>query len=195
MVLTSMRVGRDRRMPGQPDHRRQQHHAIEPANPRVRGAQQNRRPHGLRERKDRRRAVRKHDLVDEAFEIDLIFGKVAHIALAPVAQRTVRHALPAPVQGCDREAAGPQVAHGFEIFLDEFGAALEQADRAPAAGRRSPARKPQRYAVAGFQRPRHDISWHRIGGDGNERHDLRAALGSRLIAGYQRGSIRPEPAQ
>ena len=95
----------------QPDHRRQQHHAVEPArSSRMGGAQQNRRTHGLGKRKERRRTVRQNDLVDEAVEIDLIFIEIAHIAFAWVAQRTVRHPLPAPVERRDREAARAQVA-------------------------------------------------------------------------------------
>ena len=94
-------------------------------------------------RKERRRTVRKNDLVDEAVEIDLIFIEIAHIAFAWVAQRTVRHPLPAPVERCDREAARTQVPHGLEILLDEFGAALEQAHRTLAARWRRPAREPQ----------------------------------------------------
>src|SRR3977135_2739361 len=117
MALTSMRVGRDRRIPGSP---------IIGASSTMRS---NQRDPASRGRDQSRRA---------------------------------------------REAAGTQVAHGLEIFLDEFGAALEQANRAPAAWRRGPAREPQRYPVAGLQGSRHDVGWHRIGGNGNEGHDLRA---------------------
>ncbi len=58
-------------------------------------------------------------------------------------ERAFGAALPAPVDRGDGEAARAQFAHGLEIFLDEFGAALEQAHRALAAGRRMPARKAQ----------------------------------------------------
>ena len=88
----------------------------------------------------------------------------------------------------DGKAARAQVAHGLEIFLDEFGAALEQADRALAAGRRRPARKAQRDAVGRLQRAGDHILGHRIGGDGNEGHDCGGRLRGRrrLIAGRTR---------
>src|SRR4051812_49651142 len=149
----------------------------------MRGAQQNRRTHGLGECKEWRRTVRKDDVVDEAVEIDLIFIEVAYIAFVWVAQRTVRHPLPAPVEGRDREAARTQIPHGLEILLDEFGAALEQAHRALAARWRVPAREPQRHPVAGLEGSRHNVRRHGIGGGGDEGHDLRARWGARLIAG------------
>jgi hypothetical protein len=143
--------------------------------PGIGGAQQNRGTHGLPEREQRRRAVRKNDLVDEGFEIDLILREIPHVAFARVAQRPVRQALSAPIEGGDGEPAGAQVAHGLEIFLDEFGATLKQADRALAAGRRLPARETQGHAVGGLDGPGDDGVGHRIGGNGNEVHAGRLA--------------------
>ena len=168
-----MRVVSGPAHPRQRDHGREQHHAIEPAMPGMGRAQENRRAHGMRQRKDRRRTVRQHDLVDEGFEVDLVLREIAHVAFAPIAQRAFRHPLPAPVERGDREAARAQVAHGLEIFLDELGAALEQADRALAPRRRRPAREAQFDAVAGLEGSRDGAVGHRIGGDGDEGHDLR----------------------
>ena len=80
-------------------------------------------------------------------------------------------ALPPPVDGRDRKAARAQFAHRLEIFLDEFGAALEQADGALAARRRMPARKAQARRHRCLERAGDNIVGHRIGGDGNEVHE------------------------
>src|SRR5512144_372595 len=125
----------------------------------------------MSERKDWRRAIGKNNLLDEAVEIDLIFRETAHVALAPIGQRAVRHSLPAPVQCCDCEAASPQVAHSLEIFLDKVRPSLKQANRALAARRWGPPRKTQRYSVGSFQRSRDDIGRHWIGRVRNEAHD------------------------
>ena len=58
------------------------------------------------------------------------------MAFAPIAQRALGQALAAPVERRDGKAAGAQIAHGLEIFFDALGAALENADRALAPGRR-----------------------------------------------------------
>ena len=114
-------------------------------------------------------------------------------------ERALGQALPAPVEGGDGKAARAQLAHGLEIFLDEFGAALEQAHRALAARRRMPARKAQGHAVARLERAGDHVFGHRIGGDGNEIHALarsgldlmgRRSKPARLIAcAGERGSI------
>ncbi len=100
----------------------------------------------------RRRTVGQHDVVDEGFEVDLVVGESPHVALARIAQRALRPALPAPVDRRDREAARAQVAHGLEVFFDELGASLEQADGALAPGRRLPAGEAKLDPVAGLER-------------------------------------------
>jgi len=52
------------------------------------------------------------------------------MALGAVTQQPLRQALAAPVKGGDDEAARKQLADDLEIFLDEFGAALEHRHRA-----------------------------------------------------------------
>ena len=44
-----------------------------------------RRAGGMAERENRRRTIRQHDLAHEGFEIVIVFGEVAHMALAAVA--------------------------------------------------------------------------------------------------------------
>ena len=119
----------------------------------------------VRQGEKRRRAIRQHDLANKGIEIDVVAGKVPDIALARVAQRPIRQALPAPVERGHREAAGAQIAHGLEIFLDEFGAALEQAHGALAPRRRRKARKAQRDAVRSLQGSGHHVLGDRIGWD------------------------------
>ena len=174
----------------QRDHRRQQHHAIEPPVSGVSGVQQDRCAHGLAECKQRRRAVRENDLVDEALEINLVLGEIAHVTLARVAERPLRHALAAPIEGGDREAAGAQVAHGLEIFLDEFRAPLKQAHRTLAAARRRPARKTQRDPIGRLEGAGDDVVGHRIGGNGDEGHDL---CGGLARTPYSRAAVRLNP--
>jgi hypothetical protein len=129
----------------------------------------------------RRRTIRQHDFAHEGFDVALILREVAHVALERIAQRPLRTALPAPIHGRDREAARAEVAHGLEIFLDEFGAALEQADGALAAGRRRKTREAKTDAVLRLQHARDGIVGHRIGWDGNEGHCESCAAGARLI--------------
>src|ERR1700682_2353435 len=104
--------------------------------PRVSGAQKNGRAHGMGERKDRRGTIRKDNLMDESFQINLVLREVAHVTLAPIPQRPLGSSLAAPIERGHGKTAGAQVAHGFEIFLDELGASLEQTHRALAARRR-----------------------------------------------------------
>src|SRR4029453_5855059 len=60
-----------------------------------------------------------------------------------------RSARPAPIEDRHGKAPGAELAHALEIFLDEFGAALEDADRAaPLAQRRLPAGVAQAHALA-----------------------------------------------
>ena len=91
--------------------------------------------------------------MDEGGEVDVVVGEAAHIALARIAQEPLRAALPAPVEHGDGKAARAQIAHGLEIFLDEFGAAGKQAHGALAARRRIPARKAQLTPSGVFSMP------------------------------------------
>ena len=75
--------------------------------------------------------------------------KSRDIPLALVAQPMLRQALPAPVHGGDGEAALARVVDHLEVFLDELGAAVEQAQRALASGRRREARKAKLDPVGG----------------------------------------------
>ena len=113
----------------------------------------------------------------ESFEIELILVEAAHISFARILERALRHPLPAPIDRGDRKAARAQIAHGLEIFLDELGAALEQADRALAPGRRRPAREAHGYAVAGLEHAGDDVVRHRIGGNGDKVHRGRPQRG------------------
>src|SRR5215472_3126291 len=156
----------------------------------VSGVQQDRCAHGLPERKQRRGAVRENDLVDEALEIDLVFGEISYVTLARVAERPLRHALAAPIEGNYRKAAGAQIAHGLEIFLDEFRTPLKQAHRTLAAARRRPARKAQRDPIGRLEGAGDDVVGHRIGGNGDEGHDL---CGGLTRTPYSRAAVRLNP--
>ena len=125
----------------------------------------------MADREDRRRTIRQHDLLHEGFEVVLVFGEIADVTLARIGELALGAALPAPVERRDGKAARAQFAHRLEIFFDELGAALEEADRALAAGRRMPAREAQAHAVARLERAGDDIFGHRIGGNGNEIHE------------------------
>ena len=96
----------------------------------------------MRQREVRWRAIRQHHLLHEGLDVDFEIGEIADITLARIAQAPRRMALPAPVDHRHREAAVAQVAHRFEIFFDLLAATGEDADRALAARRRRPARKP-----------------------------------------------------
>jgi hypothetical protein len=135
----------------EPDHRRAQHHAVEPSVPVRRRPHQHRGTHRMPEREKRRRTVRQHDFLHEGFEIDVVLGKAAHMALAAVAQPPLGQALPAPIQGRHGKSARAQIADQLEILLDELGPALKNADGALAAGRRLPARIPERHPVGRLQ--------------------------------------------
>src|SRR6187401_3501456 len=104
----------------------------------------------MTDREDRRRAIRQHDLLHQHFDVTLVFREVTDMALARIGQRALGAALPPPVHCRDGKAAGAQLAHGLEILLDEFGAALEQTHGALAARWRTPARKANTDAVARF---------------------------------------------
>jgi hypothetical protein len=135
---------------------------------------------------DRRRTVGQHDLLHEGLEVVLVFREIADMAFARIAELALGAALPAPIKRGNRKAARAQLAHGLEIFLDEFGAALEQADRALAAGRRMPTREAQADAVAGLDCAGNDIVRHRIGWDRDEIHENFKSLASsaRSLAPY-----------
>ena len=120
---------------------------------------------------ERRRAIGQHDLLHEGFEVVLVVGEIADVTLARIGELALGAALPAPIERGDGKAARAQFAHRLEIFLDELGAALEDADRALAAGRRMPARETQAYAVAGLERAGDNVFRHGIGWNGNEIHE------------------------
>ncbi len=122
------------------DQRRGQHHAVEPAVAAMGGADEDRGAGGMAERKDRRRAIRQHDFAHERFEIGVVFGEIAHITFAAVAERAVGQALAAPVERRDRKSPRAQIAHRLEIFFDPLAAALKDAHGAAPARRRLPAR-------------------------------------------------------
>ena len=153
------------------DQRRRQHHAVEPAVAAMRGADQHRRAGGMTDGENRRRAIRQHDLAHEGLEIAVVFGEVAHIALAPIAERAIGQALTAPIERRDRKAARAQIAHRLEIFFDPFGAALQDAHRAATPGRRLPARKAQGHAIGRFEHAGDEIVRNRIGGNRDEFHE------------------------
>ena len=146
----------------------------------------------MRQRKDWRRTIRQHDFAQEDFEIDAVIVEVAHIAFAGITQRTLREPLSAPVERGHRKAARAQIAHGLEIFFDEFGTPLEQAHGTLASSRWRPACITQGHAIGRLQGPADHVLGHRIGRDGDERHGLSAsgARPSRLIAVRPTGSIR-----
>src|SRR5258705_5394901 len=130
----------------------------------------------MREREVRRRTIRQHDLIDECIKIDRVFIEAADVALARIAQRALRQSLPAPVERRDCEPARAQIAHGLEVFLDELGAALKQADGALASRRRRAARKAQLDTIGRSDCPSQRILRQRIGGYGNEVH-MRIGIG------------------
>ena len=124
----------------------------------------------MAEREKRRGTIGQNHIAHDRFEIDLVFGEIAHMPLAAIAQHPPRQALPTPIEGHDGEAAAAQVAHHLEIFLDEFRAPLEDTDGALAPGRRRPARIAQENAVTRLERATDDVFGHRIGGNGDECH-------------------------
>ena len=145
-------------MPRQRDHRRQQHHAVEPAH--ARHAPRAAASVAPMEWASAKCGGGQSGSTTSLMKVSrsIWYCEIAHVAFARIAQRAVRHSLPAPVERGDGEAARAQVAHGLEIFLDELGAALEQADRALAARRRRPARKAQIHPVGRLEGSRDDVS-------------------------------------
>ena len=148
-----------------PQHRRRENDAVEPALAAGDGANHNGRAHGMSEREIRRRTIRQHHLAHEHFEVEIELGEIAHIALVAVAERALRQPLPAPIQDGDGKAAAAQIADRLEIFFDPFGAARENADRAAAAGRRRKARKADLHAVRGLEHAADGAFGNRIGGN------------------------------
>jgi hypothetical protein len=77
--------------------------------------------------------------------------------------------LPAPIEGDHREAAIEQFADNFIIFLDEFGPALEDADRAlSAAAFGEPIGSPQFQAIAGLHVHQMRVGRERVVGSGQK---------------------------
>ena len=132
-------------------------------------------------REHRRRTIRQHDLAHEGFEIGVVFGEVAHIAFAGIAQRALRQALAAPIERRDGKAARAQIAHRLEIFFDPLAAALKNAPRcrcvrpAAASGQSASSRRRR------FQRAGDEIVRNRIGGDRDEFHGTSSRSGLTLI--------------
>ena len=164
----------------QVDHWRRQHDPVEPALTRMRDAQEHRAAHGMGERKMRRRAVGQHHLLYEGLDVDLVIGKVSHVALARIAQAPRGVALPAPVDHGNREAAVAQIAHGLEILLDLLAAPGEDADSALAAHRRRPACKAQLRAVGRLDGAADQVFRNGIGGNRDQRHEL-LAIGETVL--------------
>ena len=130
------------------DHRRRQHDPFKPQ-PRHRGvAKQDVAAHRMGKPDERRRAIRQHDVLHEADEIAVVFPEAAHMALARVGQHPLRASLAAPIHGRHGKAPAAQIRDDLEVFLDELGAAAEQADGAPPRhARRVPARVAKLRAV------------------------------------------------
>src|SRR6185437_10322948 len=165
-------------MPGKIDHRRGQHHAIEPALAGIGHAQQHRAAHRMRQRKERRRAVRQHHLPHEGLDVDFVIGKAPDIAFARIAQAARRMALPAPIEHRDRETAIAQIAHGLEIFFDRLAAPGEDTDRSLAPCRRRPTRKAQFRTIRRLDRTADDVFRNGIGGNRDKGHE-REPIGKR----------------
>src|SRR5262249_15960012 len=91
-------------------------------------------------------------------------SEVPHIAFARVAQCAVRQSLSAPIERGYCETSCAQIAHGLEIFLDEFRPTLKQADGPFASPRRSPPRKTQRDPVRRVESSGDDVLGPRVGG-------------------------------
>jgi hypothetical protein len=77
------------------------------------------------------RAIGKHDVLHEADQVAVVLPKAADMALAGVREHALRASLTAPIHGRHGEAAATQIRDHLEVFLDELGAAAEQADGAP----------------------------------------------------------------
>ena len=165
----------------QRDHRRGEHDPFEPAAAMVAGGDDIGAAHRMAEREIGRRAIRQHHLRHEGVEVDGVLREVLDVALVVVGERALREALPAPVEGHDRETARAQIAHRLEIFFNVFGAALQDDDGAPAARRRLPAAKAQSHPVRGLEDAGQPVIGHRIGGNRDEFHD---AANKPLDEGY-----------
>ena len=152
------------------DHRRREHDALEPE-PRHRShPQEHAAAHRVRQPDERRRAIGQHDILHEAGEVALVLPEAADVALARVGQHALRAALAAPVHRRHRKSAPAQVGDDLEVFLDELGAAAEQADRAPPRrARRIPAREPELGPVVAAERSDRNAARNRILG---KRHQL-----------------------
>ncbi len=121
-------------------------------------------------REERRRAIRQHHLLHESLDVDFVVGKIAHIALARIAQAPRRVPLPAPVDHRHRKTAVAQVPHRLEIFFDVLAAAGEDADGPLAVGRRRPSREAQFGAIGRLDRAGYNVFGNGIGGNRDERH-------------------------
>ena len=136
------------------------------------------------QREMRRRAIGQRHMLHEGLEVAVVFLEAVDMALHAVAQPPLRAALPAPVEGGDREAAAAQIADRLEIFLDVLAAALQQADGAERlARRRPPAGMAQPHAVAGQRLADDSAGRNRIAVDFVEFHArdrLRRSTSARL---------------
>ena len=110
--------------------------------------------HGMGQHHDGARGFGHHQPLQEQVEVLEKVVVADDVTLTRILQHPAGAALAAPVQRVDGEAAGPEVAHGLAVFLDELGPALQQHHRSPpAAGRRGPDHRAEREAVVGGERP------------------------------------------
>src|SRR5215471_18783686 len=111
------------------------------------GAHQDRGPHGICESEQRRRTIGEHDLTHEGLKVDAVLGKTRDVPLARLSQYPVGQSLAAPVKRRHRKAARMEIARHLEIFFDELGTSLKDANRPPATQWRRPTREPDRDSV------------------------------------------------
>ena len=129
MPASRMRAGRAIHAAREIDHRRNENGALEPALAGMHGPQHDRAAHRVGQCEMGLRTIRKHHLLHEGLEVDLVLREVFDMALARIRQLPGGMPLPPPVHGRDRKAALAQFADRLEIFLDELAAAAEDADR------------------------------------------------------------------
>ena len=110
--------------------------------------------------------------------VDLVLRKIPDMALERIAQLVRGMPLSPPVDYRHRIPALAQIPHRFEIFLDALATPGEDADGAPAVGRRRPARKAQFGAIRCPDRSGKRTLRNRIGRYRQQRHgaDVQAAI-------------------
>src|SRR6516164_4350331 len=96
----------------------------------------------------RRRTIRQRHLIHEAGNVVLIVGEALDVSFERIPHEPARASLATPIQHGDGKASPPKLAYHLEIFLDELGAAGEDAHRAvPLFQRRRPSRVAQTHAA------------------------------------------------